>query len=119
MLKIPGFISCLTTPIVKAKRGNEKVQFYNLIEYMKWKETMSGNWNIKYYKGLGTSTKDDAKEYFRDINNSLINYVDNTVDNDPQEPITDDKHEHLTIKPKHHLLAGHSNFGSTPPTQSK
>lgn len=36
-------------------------------EYEAWKESL-GNattaWDIKYYKGLGTSTKEEAQEYF-------------------------------------------------------
>ena len=28
---------------------------------------MNGKWNIKYYKGLGTSTSKEAKEYFKDL----------------------------------------------------
>ena len=35
-------------------------------EYEHWKEEHDGGkgWTIKYYKGLGTSTKEDAIRYF-------------------------------------------------------
>lgn len=33
-----------------------------------WKQnTNTTGWDIKYYKGLGTSTREEAKEYFADI----------------------------------------------------
>ena len=38
--------------------------FYNDGEYNEWKEsTDTSGWNIKYYKGLGTSTGREFKEY--------------------------------------------------------
>lgn len=37
-------------------------------EYEMWKQnTNTTGWDIKYYKGLGTSTREEAKEYFADI----------------------------------------------------
>ena len=30
-------------------------------------------WKIKYYKGLGTSTSEEFKEYFR--NNRIVDFV--------------------------------------------
>ena len=79
LLKIPNFITSLITPIVKASKGKEQVTFYNLTDYETWKKTMQGNWSIKYYKGLGTSTSAEAKEYFTDIESKLINYLDDKV----------------------------------------
>jgi DNA topoisomerase-2 len=63
--EIPGFIGFMNTPILKAKKGNKEVEFYNDGEYEAWKETqdMKG-WKIKYYKGLGTSTGKEFREYF-------------------------------------------------------
>jgi DNA topoisomerase-2 len=42
------------------------VQFYNEEEYEIWKTQNNGGkgWKIKYYKGLGTSTSKEFKEYF-------------------------------------------------------
>ncbi len=31
-------------------------------------------WKVKYYKGLGTSTNKEAKEYFTNIRNHLIRF---------------------------------------------
>lgn len=69
------FIQSLNTPIVKATKGKEVIAFYNLTDYEKWKETPeSSNYKVKYYKGLGTSTSVEAREYFMDIDSKLINY---------------------------------------------
>ena len=66
------FIGSIITPIVKVSKGNEKLSFYTHQEYLNWKETISGNWNIKYYKGLGTSTAVEAREYFKNL--KVLNY---------------------------------------------
>jgi len=79
LLKITNFITSLITPIIKATKGKDQLVFYNLTDYETWKKTMQGNWSIKYYKGLGTSTSAEAKEYFTDIESKLINYLDDKV----------------------------------------
>lgn len=66
LLKIPGFLVEFITPIVKATKKKETRVFYTVPEYEKFKEEVAteGGWNVKYYKGLGTSTTAEAKEYF-------------------------------------------------------
>jgi DNA topoisomerase-2 len=60
---------------VKATKGKDVLIFYNLSEYDKWKETPESNgYKTKYYKGLGTSTSDEAKEYFVGLEDKLIKY---------------------------------------------
>ena len=67
LIEIPGFISFMNTPILKANKGKESIQFYNEGEFELWKSTNSiKGWNIKYYKGLGTSTANEFKEYFKE-----------------------------------------------------
>lgn len=64
---IPGFIGFMNTPILKARKGNQELVFYNNGEYDSWLESQDNNpkgWNIKYYKGLGTSTGKEFREYF-------------------------------------------------------
>lgn len=64
---IPGFIGFMNTPILKARKGNQELLFYNTGEYESWLETQNNEpkgWNIKYYKGLGTSTGKEFREYF-------------------------------------------------------
>ena len=74
------FIGSIVTPIVKVSKGNERLSFYTHKEYINWKETeqAKGNWNIKYYKGLGTSTATEAREYFKHL--KVLNYVNKTTD---------------------------------------
>lgn len=77
LLKIPGFLLEFITPIVKVTKGKgrdkQEVTFFTLPEYEAWKEVNDDgkNWTIKYYKGLGTSTSEDAKKYFSAMNRHL------------------------------------------------
>jgi len=78
LTEIPGFIGFMNTPILKAKKGAQEKVFYNEGEYSAWKEATEGGaagvstathtqpsgWTTKYYKGLGTSTSKEFKEYF-------------------------------------------------------
>jgi len=73
-----GFITSLATPIVKAFKNKDNKTFYTITEYDDWIKSLSESakksWKIKYYKGLGTSTAAEAKEYFVDVNDKLIKY---------------------------------------------
>jgi DNA topoisomerase II len=64
-----NFISCLLTPIIKASKGKEVVSFYSIPAFTEWENATenSNKWKVKYYKGLGTSTSKEAKEYFVDL----------------------------------------------------
>lgn len=65
LVQIPGFIGFMNTPILKARKGNTELKFYNDGEFEEWKQCNDvKSWNIKYYKGLGTSTGKEFKEYF-------------------------------------------------------
>lgn len=67
LLEVPNFIGFMNTPILKATKNKKVLEFYNDGEYDAWKEKMgetSKGWKIKYYKGLGTSTNKEFKEYF-------------------------------------------------------
>ena len=66
---ISGLIGFMNTPILKAKKGQQTLKFYNEGEYEHWKNNVpegTKGWTIKYYKGLGTSTKTEFKEYFEE-----------------------------------------------------
>ena len=64
---ISGFIGFMNTPILKAKKGIQELKFYNEGEYEEWKQiNETKGWSIKYYKGLGTSTKTEFREYFEE-----------------------------------------------------
>ena len=74
LIQIPGFISFMNTPILRAKKGQEVQLFYNDGEYNQWKELNGTNgWTIKYFKGLGTSTSSEFKEYF--ANKKIVDFV--------------------------------------------
>ena len=57
----------MNTPILKATKGKNLIQFYNDGEFEEWKNMNDlKGWNIKYYKGLGTSTSAEFKDYFKE-----------------------------------------------------
>ena len=66
LVQIPGFIGFMNTPILKARKGTQELVFYNEGEYETWKNAnaQGKGWNVKYYKGLGTSTGKEFCEYF-------------------------------------------------------
>ena len=65
LIEIPEFIGYMNTPILKASKGKEIIEFYNNGEFEDWKSNNDvSKWSIKYYKGLGTSTSKEFKEYF-------------------------------------------------------
>ena len=88
LTQIPGFLSFMNTPILRAKKGAQTKLFYNDGEYNQWKQTLGENgmhgWNIKYFKGLGTSTSAEFKNYF--ANKKIVDFVyagkssDDTID---------------------------------------
>jgi len=81
LLKIDSFISSIVTPIVKVTKGLTIRAFYYQQDFLNWKETNDcSKWQIKYYKGLGTSTAKEAKEYFSNLSKQTIvyNFTDKT-----------------------------------------
>jgi DNA topoisomerase II len=70
LLMIPGFLKKFITPIVVASRGKETKEFFSLPDYEDWKKTVdSSKWMIRYFKGLGTSTAENARSYFKNLKN--------------------------------------------------
>jgi len=76
LAKMPGFVKEFFTPIVKVSKGRATIPFYTMPEYQAWQEqcTESAAWKTKYYKGLGTSTSKEAKEYFSQIDTHTLAY---------------------------------------------
>jgi DNA topoisomerase-2 len=68
LLKLNNFIGFMNTPILKATKLKKVINFYNNGEYENWKAKHNDGkgYKIKYYKGLGTSTSKEFKEYFKD-----------------------------------------------------
>jgi DNA topoisomerase-2 len=76
LLKIRGFIKVFITPIVKVSYKDVIKSFYTQTEYDNWKKKTrdSDKYTIKYYKGLGTNTASEAKEYFSNLDHHLIDF---------------------------------------------
>lgn len=78
LLKIPEFLIEFITPIIKVWKGDPKNptksrSFFTMPEYEAWLEVHKDErgWDHKYYKGLGTSSTEDAQVYFRDLDRHL------------------------------------------------
>jgi len=93
LTQIPGFISFMNTPILRATKGKSTLSFYNEGEYEAWKSGLgaeSDTWKIKYFKGLGTSKSEEFKEYFS--NKKTVNFVyEETKSDDNIDMVFNDK----------------------------
>uniref|UniRef100_A0A8C9LDZ3 DNA topoisomerase 2 n=1 Tax=Pavo cristatus TaxID=9049 RepID=A0A8C9LDZ3_PAVCR len=71
-----NFLEEFITPIIKASKNKEEIAFYSIPEFEEWKSSTQNynSWKIKYYKGLGTSTSKEAKEYFADMARHRIGF---------------------------------------------
>ena len=74
------FITAMITPIVKVSKGKSVKSFFNLTDYHEWieKTTDYKKWKTKYYKGLGTSNSNEAKEYFKHMRMNHYLYTKDT-----------------------------------------
>ena len=99
LIYIPGFISFMNTPILRAKHKSSTNSltpayntqlFYNEGEYQTWKLTnLESNWIIKYFKGLGTSTAVEFKEYF--ANKKIVDFIYTEQSNDSIDKVFNKK----------------------------
>lgn len=83
-----GFVEEFITPIIKVFRSKKEAGsvsgvsqaqekcFYSVPEFEEWQKHTPDwhTWKIKYYKGLGTSTSKEAKEYFSDMARHCIRF---------------------------------------------
>jgi DNA topoisomerase-2 len=77
LLDLRGFLRTFITPIVKCTKGKKSEAFFTLPEYEAWRESTGDNakgWTAKYYKGLGTSTSSEAKDYFSSLDIHEIHF---------------------------------------------
>jgi DNA topoisomerase-2 len=74
-----GLLQTIITPLVKIFDKRKVIHnFYSLEDYKKWSlENASKKYDVKYYKGLGTSNQNEAREYFSNLNDNLLHYVYN------------------------------------------
>uniref|UniRef100_A0AAQ5ZV92 DNA topoisomerase 2 n=1 Tax=Amphiprion ocellaris TaxID=80972 RepID=A0AAQ5ZV92_AMPOC len=98
------FLEEFITPIVKATKNKQEMAFYSIPEFDEWKKQTENykTWHIKYYKGLGTNTGKEAKEYFADMEKHRITFRYSGAEDDAAITLafskkkTDDRKEWLT-----------------------
>ncbi|XP_031441565.1 LOW QUALITY PROTEIN: DNA topoisomerase 2-beta [Clupea harengus] len=98
------FLEEFITPIVKVTKSKQALSFYSIPEFDEWKKQTENfkTWHIKYYKGLGTSTSKEAKEYFADMERHRIMFRYGGTEDDAAITLafskkkTDDRKEWLT-----------------------
>lgn len=76
----PAFVQRFPTPLVRCthKRSSEVLCFYAKPEYDAWAAGAGarvGEYSIRYFKGLGTSTSALAREYFSSYADQLVDIV--------------------------------------------
>ena len=75
------FVVSMVTPIIKATKGSETKSFYTDSTFRHWYGNGKQGWKIKYYKGLGTSTSAEAREYFKKIKDLTVQFdTDESMD---------------------------------------
>jgi DNA topoisomerase-2 len=76
LLKDGDFVKEFVTPIVKVTKAGNTVTFFTQNEYEEWKAKNDDGkgWSMKYYKGLGTSTAAEAKQYFSDMDKHKLSF---------------------------------------------
>ena len=93
LTQIPGFISFMNTPILRASKAGQTLSFYNNGEYDSWKTSIGDSatsWKIKYFKGLGTSKSEEFKEYF--ANKKIVDFVyEQATSDDVVDKVFNDK----------------------------
>jgi DNA topoisomerase-2 len=60
------------TPIMKVMIGKEEKYFYSLDEFSAWEATNTKSFKTRYLKGLGSSTAQDFRGYFANMDTNLI-----------------------------------------------
>lgn len=91
LLTVPGFLQQFITPLLKATPrnapaeravaelcgvGRKAAPFYTMESFQAWAATLPADARVdkKYYKGLGTSTATEAREYFEDLPRHLLSF---------------------------------------------
>ncbi len=111
---LDNFLGFMNTPILKAKKNGQEKLFYYEGEYNLWKqENETKGWNVKYYKGLGTSTGKEFKEYFANKKIVYFNHEgpssDNMIDMIFNKKRSEERKEWLTNYDRSSYLDTHLN----------
>ena len=71
-----NFLVEFVTPLLKCFGKGKEEWFYSLADFKQWSSDKDmTKWKVKYYKGLGTSTNDEGKEYFSKIDQHRIRFI--------------------------------------------
>ena len=107
-----GFVCSLLTPLLKATKGKTQRCFYNATEYEAWLSGAEGaggkGWSVKYYKGLGTSTAVEGREYFESMNTVRFQWdepSDDAIDLAFNKKRADDRKEWLATYDRERVLS--------------
>ncbi|CAF3762190.1 unnamed protein product [Adineta steineri] len=78
------YIEVFITPILKVTKGSDVIPFYSMPEFEQWQASTPNwqKWKCKYYKGLGTSTAKEAKEYFSNMDRHRILFKYDSIKDD-------------------------------------
>lgn len=81
LLEIKGFLRMMQTPIVKISSGKEIKEFYTVKNFNNFFDNCENKkkWNVKYYKGLGTSTSSEAKDLFKKLDKISVDFYSKSV----------------------------------------
>jgi DNA topoisomerase-2 len=103
-----GFLNTMLTPVIKIKLKTNEKAFYSVKDYDKWVKSVEdySKWSVKYYKGLGTSTPKEAKEYFKKP--KMVKYTSNQSDDSESIHLAFSKNDDSANKRKT-WLSGYNN----------
>jgi DNA topoisomerase-2 len=84
-----NFLKEFVTPIIKVTKGDNIKSFFTIADYERWEqENSKKGFTIKYYKGLGTSTAKEAKDYFSDLLKHVITFKHSGSEKEVEDAIT-------------------------------
>jgi DNA topoisomerase-2 len=83
--QFPGIVGALrlaamSTPLIKATFGGERREFFTTAEFRAACAAAGAPAGVKYYKGLGTSTPDEARAYFAELERYTTTYTPEGMD---------------------------------------
>lgn len=61
-----GLVYRLNTPIIKATVGKKSFEFFTLPEFKNWEAQQKGSYSSKYYKGLGSWSTAEIRNFMQD-----------------------------------------------------
>ena len=71
-----GFLVSMITPVIRVKHGSKVESFYTERDFLRAhpEGKVPRGHVVKYYKGLGTSTSQEAKEYFKELERLTVSF---------------------------------------------